>query len=370
MIVFENYFKILKSHIKSLLLYSLIFLVLMFIFTKSGDPVDKYSNLKLPIYVNDQSNTDRSKALIDFINKNHNLVEIDDDKVDDKLFYEEIVCSITIPKDFDDKGMVDFKEVYDDSYTLYAKNEINSFLNQIDTFEKAGFSTKEAIKNAKENFDKDIDVEVKSLVKNQKENAPYFFRMLGYVIMSQIIMIVGIISLTYNKESTNKRNLISPLKKSKQNLQLILGHIVCGLVVWLVYIIFYCVFFKDFTFSRPTKQMMANALLFTATIVCFAVMISKLAKNQNTITGIMNVFSLGSSFLTGIFVPQELLGDLASKLGKIFPSYYYVENIKNINTDLNYSFFNTNTLILLGFSIVFIIITIFTKMNVEKTKAE
>ena len=45
-------------------------------------------------------------------------------------------------------------------------------------------------------------------------------------------------------------------------------------------------------------------------------------------------------------------------------------NIKNINTDLNYSFFNTNTFILLGFSIVFIIITIFTKMNVEKTKVE
>ena len=183
-------------------------------------------------------------------------------------------------------------------------------------------------------------------------------------------MIVGIISLTYNKESTNKRNLISPLKKSKQNLQIILGHIVCGLGVWLVYMIFYCIFFKDFTLSKPTMQMMANALLFTATIVCFAVMISKLAKNQNTITGIMNVFSLGSSFLTGIFVPQELLGDFASKLGKIFPSFYYVANIKNINTDLNYSFFNTNTFILLGFSIVFIIITIFTKMNVEKTKAE
>lgn len=358
MIVFKNYFKILKSHIKSLSIYSIIFLVLIFIFAKSGDPIDKYTSLKLPIYINDKSDTDVSKALIDFIDKSHVLVDVEEDKIDDKLFYEDIVCAISIPEDFEKTRTVDFKEVYDDSYTIFAKNEINSFLNQIETFEKSGFSTSQAIAKSKKNFSKNIKVSVKSPVKNQKENVPYFFKMLGYVIMSQIIMIVGTISLTYNKQAISKRNFISPIKKSSQNLQLILGHIVSGLIVWLIYMIFYCLFFKDIHFSKQTIQMMVNALLFTATIGSFAVMISKLAKKQNTVTGIMNVFSLGSSFLTGIFVPQELLGKFAIKLGKVFPSFYYVKNINYIMTQDNFSLINTNTIILIGFSIAFIIITI------------
>ena len=112
--------------------------------------------------------------------------------------------------------------------------------------------------------------------------------------------------------------------------------------------------------------MMANALLFTATIVCFAVLVSKLAKKENTITGVMNVFSLGSSFLTGIFVPQELLGDFAIKIGKIFPAFYYVSNIKDIMSKADYSFINKNSLILIGFCLGFIILTILAKPKLEK----
>ena len=368
MIVFKNYFKILKSHKKSILLYTIIFLVLMFIFAESGDPVNKYTSTKLPIYVKDESNSEVSKAVVDFIDKNHILVDIDEDLLDDKLFYEEIVCAVSIPEDFEEKRTLKFKEVYNDSFTLFAKNDLNSFLNQIETFEKAGFTTSEAIKNTKENFDKDIDVRVNSISKNYKKDSPYYFQMMAYVIMSQIILIVGTINLSYNKENTKKRNLISPMKKSRQDLELILGHIVSGFAIWLVYVLLYCVYFKDFTFSRQIVQMMANALLFTGTIVCFAVFISKLVKNENAITGIMNVFSLGSSFLTGIFVPQELLGNLAIKIGKIFPAFYYVSNIKSIQSQSNYSFINTNTMVLIGFSIAFIVLTVLTKTNLVKRK--
>lgn len=146
MIVFKNYFKILKSHKKSILLYTIIFLVLMFIFAESGDPVNKYTSTKLPIYVKDESNSEVSKAVLDFIDKNHILVDVDEDLLDDKLFYEEIVCAIRIPEDFEEKRTLKFKEVYNDSFTLFAKNDLNSFLNQIETFEKAGFTTSEAIK--------------------------------------------------------------------------------------------------------------------------------------------------------------------------------------------------------------------------------
>ena len=366
MIVFKNYFKILKSHKKSLIIYTIIFFVFMFIFAESGDPINKYTSTKLPIYVKDESNTEISKAVVNFIDENHTLVDVDEDILDDKLFYEEIVCAINIPKDFEKNHKLKFKEVYNDSYTLFAKNDLDSFLNQIETFEKAGFSTSEAIKNTEDNFKKNIDVKVNTISKSYKKDSPYYFQIMAYIIMSQIILIVGTINLTYNKDVTKKRNLISPMKKSTQDFQLILGHIVSGFAIWLIYVLLYCFYFKDFSFSRQIVQMMANALLFTATIVCFAVLVSKLANNENTITGIMNVFSLGSSFLTGVFVPQELLGDFAIKLGKIFPAFYYISNIKDIMSKGDYSFFNMNSLVLFGFSIVFIILTIIIKPNLEK----
>ena len=42
------------------------------------------------------------------------------------------------------------------------------------------------------------------------------------------------------------------------------------------------------------------------------------------INGISTVLSLGTSFISGVMVPQELLGDRVLTIAKFFPTYYFV----------------------------------------------
>ena len=104
--------------------------------------------------------------------------------------------------------------------------------------------------------------------------------------------------------------------------------------------------------------MMINSLIFAISTVSLALFISKLINNSNIMMAVMNIFSIGSSFLTGVFVPQEILSKNALLIGKIFPSFYYVANNNMIANDFSKKIFLNNIYILIGFGIIFALISL------------
>ncbi len=161
------------------------------------------------------------------------------------------------------------------------------------------------------------------------------------------------------------RNAVSPMTRARMNLELILGHISTGLIVWALYIFLFVILYKyDFS-AAHINLMMVNALIFTISAGTMAVFISSLISNENTISGIMQVVSLGSSFLCGAFVPQALLSKTALTLGKIFPSYYYIKNNEMVLENPNFGTILPNIGIMLTFSLVFILISMGMKTKVK-----
>lgn len=153
------------------------------------------------------------------------------------------------------------------------------------------------------------------------------------------------------------RNAVSPMPRARMNLELILGHISTGLIVWALYVFLFVILYKyDFS-AAHINLMMVNALIFTISAVTMAVFISSLISNENTISGIMQVVSLGSSFLCGAFVPQALLSKTALTLEKIFPSYYYIKNNEMVLENPSFGTILPNIGIMLAFSLVFILIS-------------
>lgn len=114
------------------------------------------------------------------------------------------------------------------------------------------------------------------------------------------------------------------------------------------------------------RLMMINSFVFTICTVTMAVFISKIAKSENSMQGIMNVVALGSSFLSGAFVPQEMLGNTALLLAKFLPSYYYIKNNNDIIINPSISTILSNTLIMIAFSFLFVILTILVKEKHKK----
>lgn len=49
-------------------------------------------------------------------------------------------------------------------------------------------------------------------------------------------------------------------------------------------------------------------------------------KSKDSLNGIVNVVALGSSFISGAFVPQEYLGQTVLNFSKVFPSYWFIRN--------------------------------------------
>ena len=364
--VFKNYFKIVKGHKFAILLYTIIFLSIISFSTKSGNNNNFYTNVRPNINIKDEANTDLSKGLYDYLDKKAVINEMDASVVEDKLFYQMISAAIVIPKDFDQTRKINFKQAPDDMYGMAVKEHINQYLNQVKTYEEAGFDTKDAIKYSDEDLEKMIDVGIKSeLDLGKEDNSVFYFNFINYLILAQVLLIVSTIVSVYRKKSLAMRNEASPMPKHRQNLELILGHILTGFVVWALYILMFVILYKyDFSLAH-TNLMMVNSLFFTISVVTMAVFISSLISNENTISGIMQVVSLGSSFLCGAFVPQALLSKTALTLGKIFPSYYYIRNNEMLLENPNFATILPNIGIMLAFSAGFVLISMVMKTKVN-----
>lgn len=363
--VFKNYFKIVWAHRTAIILYTMIFAVLLVFSTKS-EKKEVYESVGVNIYIKDKAGTELSKALTEYLSKTDSIKDMDESLVEDKLFYEVISAALEIPEDFDETREVLYKAAPGNIYAMSVKEKVNTYLSQVTAYEKAGFDKSDAIKYANEDLEKKFDVAIKNEAAVKVDNgARFFFNFLNYLLLSQIILVVSIIVRVYKKKAVAMRNLVSPVSNKRMNLEIILGHIANALFVWFLYMLLYTVLYK-YDFSKTyINLMMLNAFVFTIVVVTMAVMISSIIKNENAIAGVTNVVSLGSSFLCGAFVPQEILGETALKIGKVFPSYYFVKNNDTLITNPSFSAIKTNLLILMGFAIAFILITILSKPKVN-----
>ena len=110
----------------------------------------------------------------------------------------------------------------------------------------------------------------------------------------------------------------------QRNLQLAFGSIFYCLAAWLLFIITSGIFYGEAIFSEKGLLCIVNSFLLLPLGVSISLIIACFAPSGNIITMINNIVTLGMSFLCGIFIPQQMLGE--SVLSKYLPLYWYVKN--------------------------------------------
>lgn len=359
MIVFKNYFKIIKQHKFSILIYSIVFVLIMMFFSTGGTENTGYESTNVDIYLENNSKSIIAKGLEEYLRANADVKEIDPKHIEDELFYTIIQAIVIIPEDFETNKEVEYKSAPKSMYGELIKRQINDFLNKVNLYEEAGYEMEDAIENAKEDLETKVDVQLISSNSEEGSGAQYYFNFLHYVLMAQILLVVNMVATIYNKETIAKRNEVSPISKTSQNLQLTLGHTIVGILFWLIYIVVFLVFWPESSQTKSLYLLSINALALTFSIVALSYLLSKLILDENTLSAITNVVSLGTSFLSGAFVPQELLSDITIAISKLFPSYYYIKNNHLIVANPTLETMLPNMLIIIGFGIFFIILSIF-----------
>jgi ABC-2 type transport system permease protein len=172
------------------------------------------------------------------------------------------------------------------------------------------------------------------------------------------MLILGVSSnlIVFNEKNLSRRNLCSPLRDRSFHAQMISANLVfafisCGFMIALGFILNW-----KAMLSYNGFLICINALVFTIAALSISYLVGLLLKSRNAQSAAANVLSLGLCFLSGVFVPQELLGEKALAIASFNPVYWYVKANNAVGTLSSFSFSNlspvfTYMLIELGFAI-------------------
>ena len=371
MIVFKTILKILNK-LKGLIILYTVMLISVTLVNQTSDNVDSFEEVKPSVIIvnNDKSKNGVTNHFIKYLENHMEVKDIDtgnEEKIDDALFYRDVSLVVYIPDGFGD-DLLDNKDVSveykisGDKGSSYGKMLVQNYFDSFNIYNNYydGDELFDRLDNA---LNLDVNVEVKNkLDTNSLSRMARFFNFLNYAILAGCVYSISMILASLKSENVRKRTIVSSYDYKKYN-RIVLE--ACSIVIigmWLLYMILALIIFKDLFISMNGLWYVINSFVFSLCSLCIGFLIGNITQNKGAISGIVNVVSLGSSFLCGCFVPFEFMPDYVIKIAHIFPTYYFVINNEALKVMDNFSLSNVSPLILnmgivLIFGVCFVIIT-------------
>ncbi len=341
--VFKSFFKIVRSYKSGIILYAAITMLMAILVSSQYDKSETtaYSNIKLSVLVRDYDNSELSKKVVDYLKSQHDVHfdDYEDDMIKDLIFGEYYTAYIEIPKGFMDSHLSDNKKnisiLYDSNkaYGNFVALELGSFVDGVARFENAGFTLSEAVKNTNNAIDTDKFVVADNDDEGNTNSKEYsLFLFLPYAIMSIVLWCLLPAVLRFNGKDIKDRTMVSRLSPLKRNVCLFLGSTVVSMIVYLGVIVVTGVFIGSSFFSGKCLLSALNLLIFTFVTGTLLIFIASfpsegVLKSRDVL---VNIIGLSFSFLGGIFVPLEMLGDSIKSVGRFLPTYWYAVALRRI----------------------------------------
>lgn len=339
--VFRTYFQILKKHLFSIIIYVCLFLAITIAFTSNIEITnEQYAPSKVDTMV---INQDGDSALIDgFLKYLDSYVtlaapEEDEDAIREALFYRKVVYILTIPEGFSESfiksGEASLKKqtVPDSIEAKSLDNTINNYFNMAKVYIKAvpdlSYDKLNALisENLQNETEVKFDVEVKNKEAASNKFNANFYNYLAYVMIAAFITGVSMIMFSFNSLDIRRRHTASPISSKNWNLQLILANLVFVLGFMAVFIIAGFLLNKGRVVNINMFLTWVNALVFSMTALSLSYLIGITVKSRKAIGAISTGLSLGLSFISGIFVPQQYLGAAVLRVASFTPTYWYAK---------------------------------------------
>lgn len=368
--VFKTYFKILKRKIGQLSIYVGVFLALAIVSSLSAtNTTSDFTQSKTRVaFINEDVNSVLIEGFKEYLGKHSVYVSIqnDTDKLQDALFFRDVEYIARLPKDFT-------KDIMAGKNSQIAKTVVSGSTNSIytDMLVNRYFNTaKLYLNNSKDitqtdlvnQVAKDLKTDTKVQIQRVEDksvdtgNTVYFFNFMAYALISILVLGVTSIMMVFNNKNLRRRNLCSPIKNNAINLQILLGNMVFAIVCWGLMIVCSFVLFRDKMVTTNALYFCMNSFVFTLMALCMGFLAGIFVKSSNAQSGASNVLSLGLCFISGIFVPQEVLSENVIAIAKLTPTYWYVKANADISNLTNFSMENLTPifqymLIELGFAV-------------------
>lgn len=380
MSVFKASFNILKRNLNPFILTLTISIVISFAYsTSTTTPTENVELDKMTIAIFNEDQGSDSKALTEYLTKTMKVVPIKKQQaaIDDAIFFGKVDYVLTIPKNFSDRIQQNQQpnlttQTKPDSFNkAYVDSIVNTYLTTFQFYNEA-FPEKNSqeivqLTNNNVKIKGEINFDASFALIKSNISAGRVFSILAYTMFASIFSLITLINLSFNRAEIKRRNSCSPVSSRKFSRQQLLIGFLFSIVVWFVFVAF-ATLFSNIRFNQYGLYFMLNAFLLLLVALSFSVFVSGIISNMDMVSGINNVFILGSAFISGIFVPAEILPDIVTKVAAFTPSYWYSQNCvligKTVHFDAQFvADFQFNALILLVFAILFFLLAMLTKQE-------
>ena len=334
MTVYKYFIKIALRNKWAILSYTIVFFVLSII--NGSNPTrgeTSFVEAKLDIGIIDNSNSQLSNSLKDYLGDKNHIVDVgqDEESIKEQIFLEAADAIIVIPKDFDEKVINKGKsvEVYRDDRkveSIQIETQLNKFFVFLNATYKDGKFDLDGISTA---LNEKIHVELVKdgdKVKNHSANEwfRFYFNFTGYVIIATYIAVMGLVMADFTDYNIENRRKISSKKFLKFNSEIYLGQLSLASIITLIFILGSIVLRGKYIGEVNFGIYIVNIMFFSFSILCLTFLINNITRNKFVINALSTVLSLGTAFISGVMVPQQFLGKKVLTIAKFFPTYYFV----------------------------------------------
>jgi len=378
MSAFKVCLRILQKNMPVISIYFVIFIAISIIMTIVMRPAQtgEFGRTKIDIAFFSGEETPLVAGLREALAAQVNFVTLTDEteKLQEASFYRKVHYILRVPDGFTasflrggEQALLQRTSVPDAASAIYIDLRIDRYLEilRLYTSMLPELNLSEQVAFALD--DLSLETEVMLAAPEREPGAggrlQYYFNFLAYTILFVIILGVSSIFLTFNGLDLKRRNLCSPLGARAISLQCYLACAAFALAGWLLLVLISLVFGFREVAGPAAWFFILNALVFTICAAGLAFFIGNLTRSGEVVNAVANIIALGSSFIGGVFVPQEFLGENVLKLASFTPTYWYVRANSTIAALTN---FNLQTLsgffaalaVQLGFAIAFVIIAL------------
>ena len=365
--VFKTYMKVVKKNLLMALIYTGIFVMLVFMFSSGAEPSVKFESVSLGVCVLDEDNTEASKALTDYIGSTNNLVEIknDKDEILDALYYTRADYVLTIKSGFEEKIKAGERENLLTNYQLpdsydgvFIDNKIDHYVSTLSAYAVVCDDISMAISKTADTLSKETEVTVETFSDDGKESTDYiielafFFTYLPYGLISVLISILTVVLIKMNKKEIAARTNSSSTPMISQTAQIILGSLILVAAVWIVFMLVGVVI-NGGMFTGKAWLAVLNSFIFTLVSAGIAILTASLTNEPRYVALVANIVPLSMSFLCGIFVEQSLLGEKVLAFSRFLPAYWYIKATDMLAFSSDASFDRTEFMSCLGIEALF-----------------
>lgn len=321
MTVFKAYIKVMKRSFLPILIYVAIFTVItVSIALKNRDSGSMSLDRDLSMAVINEDESESSLALVAYLKKNFKVLEVGYDEV---FIKESLISGYISYCLYIDKNKNLTAYTYSNMDTHFMVNQhIMEYLGLHNLLDKYGIEEKGISEKILDN-NLPYDFNAGEEGKNVSYHFYGYFNVLSFTLMS--ILMIGIFAgkQAFYRNVVRSRILISGKNMKDFNLLIIFSSFGFVIAVWLYFAILGVgLFGLKYLREAMLYQFLTANFIFLLPTAGFAFLISLFAKNYETNAALTNSIVLPSSFLSGVFIPRELLPAFTEKIAIFSPMYW------------------------------------------------